>query len=108
MHFLLDLWSTISYVTSFVAVHFGFDHECISTPFFISTPLDDSVVARRVYRGCVVSVGGQYTLVDMFELYMVDFYVILWMDWLYWCYASLDYQTRKVVFKFSNVPIIEW
>jgi len=55
---LLDLGSTLCYVTPFVIVHFGFSPECILDPFFISTLVADFVMARRVYRGCVVSVGG--------------------------------------------------
>lgn len=28
-------------------------------------------------------------VVDFLELDMVDFDVVLWMDWLYYCYASM-------------------
>lgn len=94
-------------MTLFVAVHFGFGLGYVSGPFSISTPMGDSVVARRVHRGCVVSLGGSEILVDLFELYMVDFDVILRMDWLNSCYPSLDFQTRKVVFKFPNELVID-
>src|SRR5687767_2565615 len=39
---------------------------------------------------------------------MVDFDVILGMDWLYDSYASVDCRTRVVKFQFSNEPILEW
>ncbi|KAH0644044.1 hypothetical protein KY289_035018 [Solanum tuberosum] len=48
------------------------------------------------------------TLADLVELDMVDFDVILGMDWLHACYASLDCRTRVVKFQFSNKPVIEW
>ena len=35
---------------------------------------------------------------DLVELNMVDFDVILWMDWLHAYYASIDYRTCKVKF----------
>ena len=54
------------------------------------------------------SIDGRETLVDLFELDMVDFDVILGMDLLHLCYASLDCRTRKVIFKFPNELIIEW
>ena len=95
-------------MTLFVVVYFGFDPEVILDPFSISTPVSDFVVAKRVYRGCVVSVGSKETLVDLFELDMVDFDVIMRMDWLYSCYASLDCRTRKVVFNFPNNLVIKW
>ncbi|KAF3623728.1 hypothetical protein FXO38_30603 [Capsicum annuum] len=87
--------STLSYVTPFVAMCINFDLEVISNPFFVSTSIGDSIITKRVYRWCVVSVGGKKTLVDLFELDMLDFNVILGMDWLHSCYASLDCQTHK-------------
>lgn len=72
MYYLIDLGSTLFYVTLFMDVHFGFGPEYILDPFSISTPASNLVVARRVYRGCVVSVGGREMLVDLFELDMLD------------------------------------
>ena len=39
---------------------------------------------------------------------MIDFNVILGMDWLYQFYASVDCRTRIVHFQFPNEPILEW
>ena len=39
---------------------------------------------------------------------MVDFDVILGMDWLHSCYASVDCRTRIVHFEFPDEPILEW
>ncbi|KAH0775084.1 hypothetical protein KY290_012221 [Solanum tuberosum] len=38
----------------------------------------------------------------------VDFDVILGMDWLHACFASIDCRTRIVKFQFPNEPILEW
>lgn len=51
MYYLLDPRSSLSYVTSFVAVHFGSGPQCLSIPFFVSTMVGDSVVVKRFYRG---------------------------------------------------------
>ena len=56
----------------------------------------------------MVSIGSKEIVVDLFELDVVDFDVILEMDWLYLCYASLDCQTRKVFFEFPNESAIKW
>lgn len=45
---------------------------------------------------------------DLVELYMLDFDVILGMDWLHACYASIDCRTQVVKFQFPNEPILEW
>lgn len=37
IYYLLDSRSTLSYVTPNVAIHFGFDPECIPDPFSMST-----------------------------------------------------------------------
>jgi hypothetical protein len=39
---------------------------------------------------------------------MVDFDVILGMDWLFDSYTSVDCRTQVVKFKFPNEPILEW
>lgn len=50
VYVLLDLESTLSYVTPYMAVGFGFEPEVIAEPFLVSTPVGDSVVARWIYK----------------------------------------------------------
>ncbi|XP_070057405.1 uncharacterized protein [Nicotiana tomentosiformis] len=47
-------------------------------------------------------------MADIIELVMVDFDVIMGMDWLYSCFAKLDCRTRTVRFEFPNEPAVEW
>ncbi|XP_070009583.1 uncharacterized protein [Nicotiana sylvestris] len=47
-------------------------------------------------------------MADLIELEMVDFDVIMGMDWLYSCFAKLDYRTRVMRLEFPNKPAIEW
>ncbi|WMV50577.1 hypothetical protein MTR67_043962 [Solanum verrucosum] len=46
-------------------------------PFYVSTSVDDSIVAKRVYRKCPVSFSHRVILVDLVELDILDFDVIL-------------------------------
>ncbi|KAF3651788.1 putative protein fluG-like [Capsicum annuum] len=108
VYVLLNLGSTLSYMTPYMAVGFGFEPDVIVEPFFISTSVGDSVVARRVYRNCVVSIFSWNTEVDLMELDMVDFDAILGMDWLHSCYATLNCKTQRVNFYFTNDFVIEW
>ena len=39
---------------------------------------------------------------------MLDFDVMLGMDLLHACFASIDCRIRVVRFKFSDEPIVEW
>ena len=105
---LLDPGATLSFVTPYIAVQFSVSPETLSEPFSVSTPVGDPVIARRVYRNCPVTVSQKVTSADLVELEMVDFDVILGMDWLHSCYASVDCRTRIVRFQFPDEPILEW
>ncbi|XP_070024795.1 uncharacterized protein [Nicotiana sylvestris] len=70
---LIDPSSTLSYVTPFVAMEFGIEPEQLHEPFSVSTLVGESILATRVYRGCIVTVRGMDTTADLVELGMVDF-----------------------------------
>ncbi|WMV07858.1 hypothetical protein MTR67_001243, partial [Solanum verrucosum] len=88
--------------------------ETPSEPFSVSTPVGDLVIARRVYRNCPISAFQKVTSADLVELEMidelemVDFDIILGIDWLHSCYASVDCRTRIVRFQFPHELILEW
>nr|XP_016513847.1 PREDICTED: uncharacterized protein LOC107830732 [Nicotiana tabacum] len=88
---LIDPGSTISYVTPFVATKFGIKPIAIK-PLEVATPVGDSVVARRVFRGCTVVIGDRSTTADLIKLEMVDLDVPLGIDWFSSCYANVDYE----------------
>ncbi|XP_070015417.1 uncharacterized protein [Nicotiana sylvestris] len=105
---LIDPGSTLSYVTPFVAMEFGIEPEQLHEPFLVSTSVGESISAARVYRSCIVTVRGRDTTTDLIELGMVDFDVIVGMDWLFSCFAKLDYRTRTIRLEFPDEPVIEW
>ncbi|XP_070003695.1 uncharacterized protein [Nicotiana sylvestris] len=100
--------STFSYVTSYFAINLGLEPEQLSEPFLVSTLVGESVKVTRVYRGCIVSVQGCNTKADLIELEMVDFDVIMGMDWLSSCYAMLDCHAKIFRFQFPNEEVLEW
>jgi len=105
---LIDPGVTLSYVTPFVAKKFGVEPELLHEPFAVSTPVGDSVKARRVYYGCLVTICGRDTLANLIELEMVDFDVITGMDWLSSCYATVDCRAKVARFHFPGEPALEW
>jgi len=105
---LLDPDATLSFVTPFMAMKFEVPPEELKEHFSVSTPVGDSVVAKRVYRRCPISLSHRVTLVDLIELDMLDFDIILGMDWLHACFASIYCKTRVVKFQFPNEPVLEW
>ncbi|XP_070050918.1 uncharacterized protein [Nicotiana tomentosiformis] len=99
--------STLSYVTPLVASMFGLKPELVK-PFEVSTPVGDSVVAKRVYRGCIIVVHSRSTIADLIKLDMVELDVIMGMDWLASCHANVDCRSKIVRFQFPGVPVLEW
>ena len=75
--------------------------------FIVSNPVVESVVAKRVYRNCPIMLPNRVSYVDLVELDMLDFDVILGMDWLHACFSSIDCRTRVVRFNFPSEPITE-
>ncbi|WMV25033.1 hypothetical protein MTR67_018418 [Solanum verrucosum] len=92
----VDPGGTLSFVTPYVAMRFDVFPNVLLEPFIVSSPIGDSVVAKRVYRKCPISLSHRVTLVDLVELDMLEFDVILDMDWFHSCYASINCRTRVV------------
>ena len=61
-------------------------------------------------KGCIeiVQFPNRVSYVYLVKLDKLDFHIILGMDWLPGCFASIDCMTRVVKFKFPNEPIVEW
>ncbi|XP_070049290.1 uncharacterized protein [Nicotiana tomentosiformis] len=101
-----DPGSTYSYVSSYLAHHLDMPCESLVSPIHVSTSVGDTIIVDRVYRSCLVTIGSLDTKVDLLLLSMVDFDVILGMDWLSPCHAVLDYHTKTVTLAMPGLPRI--
>ncbi|XP_070040004.1 uncharacterized protein [Nicotiana tomentosiformis] len=99
--------STLSYVTLLVASKFGIKFKLVK-PFEVSTPVGESVIAKRVYRGCIIVSHSRSTVADLIELDIVEFDVIMGMDWLASCHTNVDCRSKIVRFPFPREPVLEW
>ena len=104
---LLDPQESLSAATPYVSNQFELLPEKICEPFCVSTPIGEPILAERVYRNCLISIKQNNIMVDLVELDLVDFDVILCIDWLHACYASTGCSFRVVKFKIPNEPVIE-
>ena len=57
----------------------------------VSTLIGDSILAKRVYRDCPISMNHKNTMIDHMELKIEDFVVILGMEWIHAYYISINY-----------------
>ncbi|XP_070010155.1 uncharacterized protein [Nicotiana sylvestris] len=71
-------------------MEFGIEPEQLHEPFSVSTLVGEYITAARVYRGCVIMVLDRDTTADLIQLGMVNFDVIMGMDWLYSSFGKLD------------------
>ncbi|XP_070008494.1 uncharacterized protein [Nicotiana sylvestris] len=105
---LFDPGSTYSYVSSYFASYLVVPRDSISAPVYVSMPVGDSVIVDRVYRSCVVVIGGFETSIDLLLLDMVDFDVILGMYWLSPYHTILDCHAKTVTLALRGLPRLEW
>ncbi|XP_070036532.1 uncharacterized protein [Nicotiana tomentosiformis] len=104
---LINPGFSLSYVTPYVATSFGIEPEQLHEPFSVSTPVDESIMVVQIYRECVVTVHGRDTMVDLIELGIINFDLIMGMDWLYSCFAKHDCRTRIMRLEFPNEPTVD-
>ena len=66
----------------------------LTEPFTVTTMVADSVISKRIYSNCPMMLTKKVTMLDLVQLYMVHFNVILGIDWLHAYFASIDCRTR--------------
>ena len=97
----------LSFVTPYVANHFEVFPKKHCEPFYVSNSVGESILAEIVYPDCPIFINQKNTITDLVKFEIVDFDVILDIDWLHSCYASIDCRTRVVKFQIPNEPVIE-
>ena len=93
---LFDPEATLSFGTPLFAKKFDDLHYMLYEQFLVSNPVGESVVAKRVYRKCPISLPIKDSYVDLLELDMHDFYIILGIDWFYLYFAFNNCRSRVV------------
>ncbi|XP_070004218.1 uncharacterized protein [Nicotiana sylvestris] len=105
---LFDPGTTYSYVSSYFASYLIVPRDSLSVPVYVSMPVGDAIMVDCVYRYCVVVIEGLETSVDLLLLDMVDFDVILGIDWLSPYYTILDCHAKTVTLALTGLPRLEW
>ncbi|XP_070040861.1 uncharacterized protein [Nicotiana tomentosiformis] len=105
---LFDPRSTYAYVLSYFASYLDMSRDSLDTPICVSTPIRDSIMVDRVYRFCLVTIRSCETRVDLMLLKIVDFDMILGMNWLSPDQSILDYHAKTVTLDVTGLPRLEW
>ena len=80
----------------------GWQPSKILFPLSVATPLSDELETDVFFSSCPVLVEGRELLADLVLLDVIEFDVILGMDWLARHYASLDCREKVVIFRIPN------
>ncbi|EOY19242.1 Uncharacterized protein TCM_044240 [Theobroma cacao] len=97
---LFDPGATHSFISPCFASRLGKYRARREEQLIVSTPSKEVFVAEWEYESCVVRVEDKDTLVNLVVLDTLDFDVILGMDWLAPCHASVDCYHKLVKFDF--------
>ena len=80
VYVLLDPSATLSFVTPLVAKMFDILPNILHEPFLVPTLVGKSVLVKRVYRNCPISLPNRVSNVDLVEFDMLD--LILYWVWI--------------------------
>ena len=96
---MIDPGATHSFVSPVFASKIGWQAVRMVTHLLVATPLSDLLDIDVIFLGCPMLVEGRELPVDLVLLDVMDFDMILGMDWLSQHYATLDCLSKVVSFK---------
>ena len=79
---LFDSGAIHLFISPYFANKLARDKTLMKSPLTISTPVGEPVEVRYMYPACVVEIEERVLPADLIELAILDFDVILGMDWL--------------------------
>ncbi|CAJ2645621.1 unnamed protein product [Trifolium pratense] len=98
-HVLFDPGATHSFISLWFASRLGKNSSVLDEALVVALPVGDKLFAESVYHSCDVSIAGQILFADLVVIDMIDFDVILGMDWLSSHHATLDCYNKIVKFE---------
>ena len=108
---------SVAYTSAYTLIDSGTSHSFVSATFvkkldmvpdlldemcIVSLPLGENLTSRFSFKVVPIKVAGRELLVDLIVLEMVDYDVILGMDWLSKYNATIFCRRKNVVFQPSE------
>ncbi|XP_073017883.1 uncharacterized protein [Primulina eburnea] len=93
---LFDWGATHSFVSRRFAKKLKLEHDILSEPLRVATPASKTIETQKVYRNCEICINEQTFEVELIQLNMVEFDIILGMDWLAKNHAIVDCQKKEI------------
>ena len=99
---LLDPGATHSFISPVFTSKSGWQASRMAIPLSVATPLSDSLDSDVFRSNCPVLIEGRELLADLVLLDVMDFDVILGMDWLSQYFATVDCRRKWLIFRILN------
>ena len=99
---LKDSGATYSFVAISYIMHLGKEPKQLDNPINVSTSVGENLRIDAVYLNSIVKIQENELLVDMLPLEMIDFDVILGMDWFAKHNTIFDCFSKTIIFKKSG------
>ncbi|KAL0546449.1 hypothetical protein IC582_016357 [Cucumis melo] len=95
---LFDSGSSHSFISSAFVSHARLGVEPLRHVLSVSTPSGECMLSKEKVKACQIEIAGHVIEVTLIVLDMLDFDVILGMDWLAANHASIDCSRKEVTF----------
>ena len=93
---LFDSGASHSFIAASVVIELGLEVETLKEPLYVSSPLGIRARIGMICRGCELEILGTLLTVDLRIMDMLEFDVILGMDWLTAYKVVIDCECRRV------------
>ncbi|XP_073159070.1 uncharacterized protein [Henckelia pumila] len=101
-YILIDTGATHSFISVDFTNKLGVNPDKSVSEFSVSLPLGEELSSNLITRECSIQMQGHELHVDLIVLNMVDFDLIIRMDWLSRHEATIDCKRRTVSLKIKN------
>ena len=93
---LFDSSASHSFIATSIVIELGLEIETLEEPLYVSSPLGIRVRIGMICRGFKLEIPGTLFTVDLRIMNMLEFDVILRMDWLTAYRVVIDCERRRV------------
>ena len=105
---LFDSGASRSFISTSFALHANRELTPLKSKLIVSTLLGERIVRTFVFKGCEVVIEGFVLKANLIPLEMINFDVILGMDWLSNHRASINCFTKEIRFEKPGYPEFEF
>ena len=91
-----DYGASHSFIVASVMIELGLEVETLEEPLYVSSPLGIRARIGMICRGCELEILGTLLTVDLRIMDMLEFDVILGMDWLTAYRVVIDCERWRV------------